>query len=190
MAFDYSILDGRTLGGDQGEGVMLEQVLVRTGAKKDEEEAFIELLGTAKTILRDPYNPSAGFDELPEPIPVAERVKVVLAGKDADNSILFSQLNREFQFDPPLVDSEDEWERFLDGTKNSVKAKLEGAKIYFKAKKNPTKAGEKPTDFYFSFVNVQKRKAATMEEGGAAIKALLAKKKAKAAAPSDDAIPF
>lgn len=182
---DYSILDGKVLGGDQGEGVLLENILVKEGDRKGEEEAYIEIMGTAKTLLKDNFNPSAGWDELPEPVPVADKVRVVLADKTASNEILYERLNREFKFDPPLVDGPDTWERFMAGTKDSVRDQLVGNKAYFSARKNPSKTGEKLADYFFNLVNVSKRKEATMEDGGAAIKAILARKKAKAeAAPS------
>lgn len=186
MATDFSnLLDGRVLGGDQGEGVLIEQIVTKEGDKKGVDEAYIEIMGTAKTVLRDSYNPMAGWDELPEPIPVTERVKVLLADKEADNKILYDRLSKEFKIDPPLEDKEGEWERFLDGAENSVYSRLVGGRIYFQAKKNATKTGESASHYFYNVVNVAKRKAATVSEGGASIKAMLAKKKAKAAPVSN-----
>jgi hypothetical protein len=185
MATDFSFLDGgKVVAGDQGDGVLIEQVLVKTGEKKGEEEAFIELMGTAKTYLKDGYNPSAGFNPLPEEFVVTDRVKVVVAGKEADNKILYDRLNKELHLDPPLVDREDEWERFLQGTKNSIYDKLVGARLYFGARKG-NGVGDQYTHYFYNILPVTKREEATPEKGGAKIKDVLKRKKEKAAASGE-----
>lgn len=162
--FEFSQLDGKVVGGEQGEGVLIESIRFKFSTTKDnEDEAVAEINGFAKTVLVDKYNPDNGFKELPEPIPVTERVKFVLGGgKNADNHITFERFNRAFDIQPPLEDTPDVWERFTEDGKNSVYNKLVGGKIYFSAKKNPTKTGEKPEDYYYNSINIAKREEAKM----------------------------
>jgi hypothetical protein len=182
--FEYAQLDGKVVGGDQGEGVLIEKVEFKFSTTKDnEEEAVAEITGFAKTVLNDKYNPSNGFKELPEPIPVTERVKFVLGGgKNADNHITFERFNRAFDIQPPLEDTPTVWERFTEDGKDSVCDKLVGGKLYFSAKKNPTKTGDKPEDYYFNSINIAKRVEAKMSAVAEKMKKLMEKRAAGAVA--------
>jgi hypothetical protein len=202
---DYTILDGKMVGGDGGKGVLIESVLFRfdTDQKTKEETAHIEIMGTAKTVMRDQWNPAAGWDDLAEPVPVKDSVKLALANdKVADNHILYENLQRIFEFDPPLADGDDTWQRFTEEGENSVLKKLVGGEVYFRAKKSNTKTGEKLGDYFFNIACVAKReepKMANVKDKMAGIlkKKEEAKKRKEAAeadlvgaGASDEGIPF
>lgn len=175
MAVDLVALEGRVLGGQGGDGVLLESIAFKFDKDKttNEETAVIELSGTAHTVLRDKWNPLAGFDDLPEPVPVKENVKVAVAeGKKADNDILFQILNRRFEFDPPLEDREGEWERFTEDGKDSIYNQLIGQPVFFKVGKNG----------FFNVAAMAQRKEAKMDAVADKIKTILKAKKDKAEA--------
>jgi hypothetical protein len=176
---DFSnILDGKVVGGEQGEGVLIESIEFKFSNTKDgEEEAVVEIAGVAKTVLKDGYRPSAGFNELPEEVPVADRVKVVMAtGKKDDNAILFDRLNKALDIQPPLVDAPETFERFTKDGKDSVYNQIVGKRLYFGAKKNGTKTGESASHYYFNVMAVDKRVEATLDKVQDRVKRMLAKK--------------
>lgn len=173
---DLSVIAGKTLGGDQGDGVLLENIEFRFDKTKEGDDIVeAEITGTAKTYLRDGYNPSAGFESLPEEVPVKDRVK--FAGKSTDNKILLDRLNQQFNLQPPLEDNEELWERFTKEGKDSVIDQIVGKRSYFSAKLINGKTGEKANEFYYNLIRVTKREEASMAVVGDRMKALMGKKK-------------
>lgn len=185
---DFSILQGKAVGGDQGNGVLVEDILFNIGTNKDKEDvATAEIIGTAKTVLRDKYNPSLGFDELPHPVPVVERVKFAMGtGKNDDNKILIDRLNSLCQIDPPLEDTPDLWERFTKDGKDSVYDKIVGKEFYFSTRLQTGKSGEEAGHYFFNLLEVTKRAEATMESVAEKMRRIMAKKTAKSVFIADE----
>jgi hypothetical protein len=186
---DYTLLDGKVLGGNGGEGVMIEQIAFKfdKDPTTKEDTSFIEIMGTATTYLRDPWNPAAGSEELPEKIPVKDMVKVAVAtGKKDDNQILVDHLNRQFNFAKPLVDNEDLWERFTEDGTDSILNDLIGKTIYFKAKKSNTKTGEKLSEYFFNLIALAKREEPKMSAVAGKME-LIKKRKAEKAKAAEEA---
>ena len=179
---DLSVISGKTMGGDGGEGVLIESVAVKFDSKKDGTPiAAIEINGVAKTALIDPYNPAGGFTELPEPVPVTHTIDIPVdeGGVNRDLSINFSQLNRAFDFEDPLVDRLGEWERFMEDGENSVYQQIVGKKAYFSARPKDGKTGDKVDHYWVNIIGLSKRiepKAADVKKR---IEALRKKRKAE-----------
>ena len=173
-------LDGKLLGGENGEGVLIENIAFKfdTDVTTKEETVLIEIMGTAKTVMKDSWNPNAGYEDLPEPFPVKDMVKVVVAsGKNSDNQIIYNTLNRQLNLDPPLVDDGDSWERFTKDGDNSIHDKVVGSKLFFRAKKAGTKTGEKLSEYFFNLVPIARREEAVKNAVKDKIGELLAKRK-------------
>lgn len=187
MATDFTILDGATVGGDQGQGVLIESIAFKFDTTKDgEDEAVAEITGVAKTVMVDRYNPTLGCKELPEEVPVTERVKFALGGgKSTDNKILVERLNRAFQINPPLEDNSELWVRFTEDGKDSVYKQLVGKRAYFSAKKNTAKSGESKDHYYFNLLAVAERQEAKMDKVKERMEKILAKKNAASSFTAD-----
>jgi hypothetical protein len=153
-------LDSKLLGGQNGEGVLIEQIAFKfdTDVTTKEETVGIEIMGTAYTVMKDSWNPSAGYDELPEPFPVKDTIRLIVAeGKNDDNQILVNTLNRQFEIKPPLEDDDTLGDRFLKDGTNSVLDSIVGNKAFYRAKKSSTRTGEKLSDYFFNLVPIAKR---------------------------------
>ncbi len=182
MATDYTVYDKKMLGGQGGEGILIEQVAFKVDQdqKTNEDTVYVELMGTAYTVLKDGYNPSAGYDDLPEPIPVADRLKIVVAeGKKSDNEILINNINRAFGLEEPLVDNDTLWERFTEEGKDSVVKEIVGKPAYFKMAKNASKTGELLGHYFFNLSAVAKRIEPKMDLLKDKMAAIMAKRAAK-----------
>lgn len=198
---DFLTLKDKVVGGEGGEGVLIEDIAFKFDTDKAGDDlVYIELMGTAKTVLKDGYNPLAGYDDLPEALPVKDSVKIVVSeGKNADNQILFDRLNKAFGLEKPLVDSADVWERFTKEHEDSVYEAIVGKPAFFRVTLPAAKTGEKWGEFYTNLMAVAKREEASMPKVAdkmAAIKKKRAekekaKKEAEAAlAGSGEEIPF
>lgn len=179
---DYVSLDKKVLGGQGGEGILIEDIVFAfdTDNKTGEETAYIELLGTAYTVLADQYNPKAGFKELEEPLPVKDRVKVeVKEGQKNDNDILFHRINRTFPLSKPLVDAIDTWERFTKDGEDSVYDQIKGHPAYFQVNKNTSKTGDSWGHYFTNLIAVAKREDAEMGKVADKLAAIRKKKAAK-----------
>jgi hypothetical protein len=162
--------------------VLIEQIVFKLDKdqKTGADTAFIEIMGTAYSTLKDPWNPSAGTDDLLAPVPVKDQVKVlVVEGKNDDNNILFDQINRQFELKKPLEDTPDAWERFTKDGTDSVYDEIIGKPAFFVAKKSQTKDGTKLGDYFFNMRAVAKRVEATMDNVKDKLAAMFARRKAK-----------
>jgi hypothetical protein len=186
---DLTVINGKTLGGVGGEGILIEEVTWKFDTKQDGTDVVsVELMGTAYTVLKDSYNPKAGYSELPEPIPVSHRISVAVSEDDKiDNNINFSQLNRAFNLKEPLVDRIGETDRLLKDADNSVVAEIEGKQAYFAAKVAKGKTGEKLSEYYFNIIGVAQRVEATKSAVAAKLDAIR-QKKAEAARKLEEAM--
>ncbi len=134
---EVTSINGKVLGGDSGEGVLIERVDVSYDIdSKGEPRTNIVLSGTAKTVLKSSQDKEAGFDELPAEVPILLSIPFsVTGGAVKSNQITYDQLNKAFGLlgEDALVDREGEWERFLEDDPRSVKGKIEGQRLHFKA---------------------------------------------------------
>lgn len=185
-------INGKVLGGQGGEGVLIESISGTYDTDtKGVERVSLVFSGTAYTVLKNNYNKDAGFEELPEPISVSEAVPVRLDDTAGGKSlkITFDQLNKAFDLmDDPLVEREDEWQRLLEGTERSVFDKIVGKPIYFKAvlKKDKIEGDKKDSSsFYFNLQALAKTVKADKS-----FLDLVAKLKAKKAAAEDQPITY
>lgn len=179
---DLSVLSGKTLAGDGGEGMPIQSIVFKFDSTKDGKEIVsVELGAVAKTVLNSAYNPNDGYADLPEPVPVTQRIVVSVDEDDkANNTISFNQLNKAFDLsDDPLVDRLGEDERFLKDGERSVYDKIYGKPAYFSAKLANGKTGEKASDYYFNIVGMAKRVEATRDEVAKRIAAIREKRKAE-----------
>lgn len=185
-------INGKVLGGVGGEGVLIESITgtYDTDAKGMDRLSLV-FSGTAYTVLKNAYNKDAGFDELPESIPVSESIPVQLEETAGGKSlkITFDQLNKAFDLmDDPLGEREDEWQRLLEGTERSVFDKIVGKPIYFKArlKKDKIEGDKKDaSSFYF---NLQALAKSVKADAG--FLEMYAKLKAKKAAADSQPIKY
>lgn len=178
---DFTQIDGKLFGGDNGEGVLIEQLAFKfdTDMTTKDDTVLIEIMGTAKTVMKDPWNPLAGYEEV-EPFPVKDTIKLIVAqGKNADNQILINSLNRQFKLNPPLVDNHELWERFTKDGEDSVYDSLVGQRAYFKARKSNTKTGEQLSHYFFNLVRTAERLEPEMDAVKDKIAELIAKRKQK-----------
>lgn len=176
---DWTNVDGKVVGGNGGEGVLIESLTVKKdqNVKTKEDMLWLEIAGTANTVLHNSYSPEAGYAELSEPLPISHRIDL-LGSATKDLSITFDMLNRAFDFPKPLVDREDEVLRFLEDADDSVYKNIVGQRCFFKMKMGQGKTGSKPSDF---FANPQSQ-SKVIESKVASVKEELKKVKAKKAA--------
>ncbi len=186
---DWSNVDGRTVGGQGGQGVLIESLTVKNdvNAKTKDEMLWLEFGGTAHTVLNNPYAPEQGYTELTEPLQVFKRVDILnSAGKDL--KITYDLISRAFDLKPPLEDRPDEVLRFMEDADDSVYSHIVGKAVYFKAKLANGKVGSKPSDFFFDPMPQSK----VVEAKKGAVMAILDRvrkaKAAKAAAVEDFAV--
>jgi hypothetical protein len=183
---DFSVIDGKVVGGQGGEGVLIESLVVKTdkNAKTGDDQLWAEVAGVGHTYLNNPYAPEQGFKELPEPIPVQFRVDFL---KD-DLSISFDMISRAFGLKEPLEDKEGEVLRFTKDAEDSIYNEIYGQRAFFKAKLANGKVGDKPSDFYFNPQSqakvVENKKDSVMD----ILKRIKGKKAAKEAAANDFAM--
>jgi len=194
---DFLAIDGKVLGGQGGEGVLIERIefVQDVNSKTKEESLNIVFSGVAYTVLKNSYDKEAGFDPLPEPLPVSERIPFSVTGQHVkDNTITYDQLNKAFDLlDDPLVDRENEWQRLLesnDPEDRSVHDKIKGQAIYFKARlKNKTDTEAKgPEKFFFNLYAMAKAIPASKADVMERINAI--KKKKEAALAASGSTPF
>lgn len=191
---DFLAIDGKVLGGQGGEGVLIERIefVEDSDAKTGEEKLNIVLSGVAHTVLKNSYDKEAGFDDLPEPLPVSERIPFSVTGQVVkSNKITFDQLNKAFDLgSDPLIETEDEWQRLLEGSERSVHDKIKGQPIYFKARLKDKLATEAkgPEKFYFNLYAMAKTMPATADTVMERIAAI--KKKKEAAVAANSSTPF
>jgi hypothetical protein len=194
---DFLAIDGKVLGGQGGEGVLIERIefVEDSDAKTGEEKLNIVVSGVAHTVLKNAYDKEAGFDDLPEPLPVSERIPFSVTGQAVkSNKITFDQLNKAFDLgSDPLIETEEEWKRLLesdDPEDRSVYNKIKGQPIYFKARLKDKLATEAkgPEKFYFNLYAMAKTMPATKDAVMERIAAI--KKKKEAAEAASGSTPF
>lgn len=191
---DFLAIDGKVLGGQGGEGVLIERIefVEDSDAKTGEEKLNIVVSGVAHTVLKNAYDKEAGFDVLPEPLPVSERIPFSVTGQAVkSNKITFDQLNKAFDLgSDPLIETEDEWQRLLEGSERSVHDKIKGQPIYFKARLKDKLATEAkgPEKFYFNLYAMAKTMPATNDAVMERIAAI--KKKKEAVSAASGSTPF
>lgn len=117
-------LDKKVVTDDTGTGVEITAI----DAVESDKGITLELMGMATHALKFERRPEAGFDPLPEPYPVSERIDL----SAADRQKTFDKLNRAFKLPVPLMDREGEEERFLEGTEKSVYPHIVGKRVFFK----------------------------------------------------------
>ena len=162
---DFAFIDKKVVGGVGGEGVLIERINIKQDINRTTKEkvVYLEIGGTAHTVLNDNYDPTAGYKELPEPLPVTARIDLKKAAT-ADNQNTFDDVSRAFRLSKPLTDGKDQIRRFMKGAKDSVYDEIIGQPCFFRMKLATGKTGDRPSDFYGNFQPMAVRTEATVEE--------------------------
>jgi hypothetical protein len=175
---DVIPVNGKVVGGQGGEGVLIESLVLKTDkGPKGDDRVWLEIGGTANTVLKSNYSPESGFDELPQAVAITARVDLLKPDRTMD----FDIISRAFDLNPPLEDKEDEEYRFMEDGDKSVYSSILGKKAFFRAKiakdtkTGLEKVGDTAGDFFWSLQPMAKTPAMKKES----LKEVMGKIKAK-----------
>ena len=164
-------MDGRILTGKDGQGVLITDVKIVEVTKNDGElKARLVVAGKATDYLNNPKNPDDGTTALDEEIECSEGIDL----EQEDKQLFFDKINRHFKVDPPLVDSEEDLFRLVEG--GDAHDQIAGKKVFFRyAHSKGSEDSKYGVKFFTNMVNLPKNTAATSDS----LKEVLARLRAK-----------
>jgi len=139
-----------------GEGIEISGIdLIEQGDK-----VFVGVKGLATHALVNDRDPGLGATPLEEPYPCEERID--LAKGDLQKE--FDKFNKAFALADPLVDREDEIDRFAEDHPKSIVPYVLGRKVYFQVKVQAgSETGAYGPKLYTNFMPMSKRSKVTKE---------------------------
>lgn len=167
-------MDGRILTGEDGQGVLIEDVKIVEVVKTNGDTLTrLVISGKANAYLNNPRSADDGTTPMDSDLPCEEGV--YLDAEDKQN--FYDKLNRHFKVDPPLVDNEENLFRLVEG--GDAYEQIRGQKVYFRyAHQKGSETSPYGARFYTNLTSIPKSTSATAD----GLKAVLARLREKQAA--------